>query len=320
LDWSTTDNSTWTGPHSFGVDSDPWVAISWNFNFPNSSGYYRFYSIATDNVSNTESQPASNDTLCGYDISLPTAIVDIPTNSGYYNSLTQLSGTCNDTFSDIASVNLTIYNVTSGKYWNGTAWESGVNWSSTTLSGGPWSAWTYNSGSVTWANNTQYLVNATATDNASNVGSADSNSFTFDSSSPVATVSVPVNGNYYNANALASVSGTCSDTVSGVAAVNITIYNVTSGKYWNGATWATGVNWSSTTLGAGYDTWSNDTSSVTWANNTQYLVNATATDNASNVGSADSNSFTFDSSSPVATVSVPVNGNYYNAWCEYYDL
>jgi len=81
--YNSTDNSTFAGPWSFGVDTDPWVGVSWNFSFPNASGYYRFYSIATDNASLTESAPLNNDTLCGYDTIAPT--VDMTALSTYKN-------------------------------------------------------------------------------------------------------------------------------------------------------------------------------------------------------------------------------------------
>jgi len=44
----------------------PW---SWEFDFPNSTGYYQFYSIARDNASNVESAPGSADAKCQYTIS-----------------------------------------------------------------------------------------------------------------------------------------------------------------------------------------------------------------------------------------------------------
>jgi len=43
--------------------SSPW---SWNFNFPNGTEYYQFFSIATDNATNQESMPGSADASCHY--------------------------------------------------------------------------------------------------------------------------------------------------------------------------------------------------------------------------------------------------------------
>ena len=60
----STDNSTWDPWVSFETDtSSPW---SWSFNFPNGTGYYEFYSIATDEAGNVESAPANKDAMCYY--------------------------------------------------------------------------------------------------------------------------------------------------------------------------------------------------------------------------------------------------------------
>jgi hypothetical protein len=69
-------NISWLGPFTFGVDSDPWIDIIWDFTFPLDDGYYRFYSIARDNDSNIE-YFTGNDTICGYDSGKPFSKVDI---------------------------------------------------------------------------------------------------------------------------------------------------------------------------------------------------------------------------------------------------
>jgi hypothetical protein len=43
--------------------ASPW---SWNFNFPNSYGYYWFYSIAVDLNGNKEDTPSTFDARCRY--------------------------------------------------------------------------------------------------------------------------------------------------------------------------------------------------------------------------------------------------------------
>ncbi|PIV68255.1 MAG: hypothetical protein COS08_07075, partial [Euryarchaeota archaeon CG01_land_8_20_14_3_00_38_12] len=70
------DNNSWDTPHIFGTNNTPkkinnnWT-VSWLFSFPKGEGYYRFYSVAIDNASNTEDPPAVNDTECGYDKTSP---------------------------------------------------------------------------------------------------------------------------------------------------------------------------------------------------------------------------------------------------------
>jgi Purple acid Phosphatase, N-terminal domain/PKD domain len=65
------DNTTWHGPWFYAVDSDPWVTCSWDFSYPNQTGYYRFYSCAADNSSHIEEAPLLNDSECGYDTQPP---------------------------------------------------------------------------------------------------------------------------------------------------------------------------------------------------------------------------------------------------------
>ena len=103
----SSDNSTWDGWTSFGVDTDPWVAISWSFNFPNDTGYYEFYSIAKDNATNAESAPGSADQDCGYDYTAP--ISEVGGISPYLQNTTLV--TITTTGSDDASgvKNVTLY-------------------------------------------------------------------------------------------------------------------------------------------------------------------------------------------------------------------
>ncbi len=157
-----------------------------------------------------------------------------------------------------------------------------------------------------YTNNDQGLFLAGTNDTGNIVNT---NNLTIDDSTPTATVSVPVDGNYYNS--LTSVSGSCNDSVSDISSVNITVFNVTGDAFYNGSSsaWQSSVSWISTTLGGDYDSWSYDTSGVTWTNNSLYFVNATATDNASNSGSNDSNSFTFDSGDPTISSLSPGSGS-----------
>ena len=60
----SSDNSSWNGwVQNITQTSPPW---QWTFNFTqaNDTGYYEFYSIAADNVSNIESAPGSADAIC----------------------------------------------------------------------------------------------------------------------------------------------------------------------------------------------------------------------------------------------------------------
>ncbi|MCK4266528.1 MAG: hypothetical protein KAX31_04545, partial [Thermoplasmata archaeon] len=89
------DNSTWGANQSFGLDtSTPW---NWTFDFPDSEGYYEFYSIAVDNASYMEAMPVSADASCAYDSILPVITLNSPAN----NSVIQAGTTVNLTVDDV---------------------------------------------------------------------------------------------------------------------------------------------------------------------------------------------------------------------------
>ena len=68
----STDNSSWTGPYSYGNDNDIDNGISWSFNYPNGYDYhYSFYSIAIDKADNIETPPVTYDTSCFYNNNAP---------------------------------------------------------------------------------------------------------------------------------------------------------------------------------------------------------------------------------------------------------
>ncbi|MBN1281301.1 MAG: hypothetical protein JXA00_06595, partial [Candidatus Thermoplasmatota archaeon] len=202
--YSTT-NSSWGGWVSWtdasNPDVDPWITQSFSFNFPNTSGFYQFYTRATDNATNTESAPGSADTVCGYDANNPTVVVLVPENGAYYNAMAQLSGTCADTgYSGINRVNITLYNTTGGTYYNATSthWEDGVRWISATIQAG-YVTWVYDSSGITWTEDESYYVNATAVDNATRTSTADTNLFTLDTTAPTCTIAFNNSRSFYKA-------------------------------------------------------------------------------------------------------------------------
>jgi len=107
--YNSSDNSSWYGPWIFGVDTDPWVDISWSFNFPKGIGYYRFYSIAVDNSSNVEDF-TSNDTNCGYDAVKPSSQIDTINPYWYDSSDKPIEITVKNSSDDLSGItNITLY-------------------------------------------------------------------------------------------------------------------------------------------------------------------------------------------------------------------
>ncbi len=120
--YHSTDNSSWTGPWLYDVDSNPWITCSWNFPFPNQTGYYRFYSCAADNSSHIEDAPLLNDSECGYDIQSPTCLITYNTTQNSFKGFDSIRiiASFSETYSGIdeSSVQLAISTLGNGSLNN----------------------------------------------------------------------------------------------------------------------------------------------------------------------------------------------------------
>ena len=115
-------------------NNSPW---SWNFNFPNGTGYYEFYSIGKKSGSTDESPPESADATCVFN-RLPTITNEVPNNaSTNIQLIPQLSISVNDIDGD--GMNITWYSNSSGSWQifgvnnsisNGTYYQTNSNFSS----------------------------------------------------------------------------------------------------------------------------------------------------------------------------------------------
>ena len=136
---------------------------------------------------------ASATTTFSYDTTPPTSSISFPA-AGYYNAAGWGSGTITGSTSDpngvVASVQVSIENTTTGKWYNGSAFSSATQqWLST---GGSLSAWTYNIPSSLLANGSSYAVSSQATDNLGDVQSSPTTaSFTYDTTPPTIAIGSP---------------------------------------------------------------------------------------------------------------------------------
>ncbi len=300
----STTNTTFSGPFIFDIDTTPWSPTPFSFTFPNASGFYRFYTRAADNATNIETAPLENDTICGYDTVNPTAIILLPEDNASYTTGAAIDMNITGTAYNVRGINLvniSIYNATDGTYWTGSTWQPGVTNLTTNLSGGtPTTEWWFENHSFfpTWSTNTVYTIIARVRDTAGNWNtSAATTTFRYDTNGPSTTIIAPVSLTWYNM--LANITGSATDTGgSGIGRVNLTIYNATSSKYWNGAGWGT----SAINLTAmGTTSWYYTTVPV-WTNNTIYTINASSTDNAHNIGTQTSSTFSVDTFAPLSEV------------------
>jgi hypothetical protein len=128
-------NNSWSSQFIFGVDTDPWNIISWIFTFPNGDGYYRFYSVAVDNDSNTE-YFTGNDTLCGFDTTKPSSQVDTITPYWYNDTSIPILITVTNTSDGLTGIkNVTLYyryrtsNTSSWNAWTFFSRDESAPWS-----------------------------------------------------------------------------------------------------------------------------------------------------------------------------------------------
>ena len=85
----------------------PW---SWNFNFPNGTGFYEFYSIGKLTDTADETAPSSADAICLYDLKPEISFIQPPTPP----DLTETT----DTYANVSvSTNDTLFNVSSFIDW-----------------------------------------------------------------------------------------------------------------------------------------------------------------------------------------------------------
>ena len=258
--YNSTDNSTFYGPYVFGTDTDPGDGISWSFNFPKGEGYYRFYSIAVDNATNTE-QFTVNDTMCGYDATTPTSTIQTPTDNSYFNSVPiWFNGTCSNNLSGVNKVEI---NITYRE--NGTVV---VPWVSTNLASN-YIWWDYIFYPSVEAN---YTIRVRAIDNASNVQEIlPTVNITYDITPPVSSVN-PVSPYWQNTSPI-TLTATASDTISGLKNITLYYYNSTDNITWSGP-------WDFDTIN---NPWAGISLSFSFPNGTGYYrFYSIAVDNATN--------------------------------------
>jgi|GEM_PF-1060901 len=185
------------------------------------------------------------------------------------------------------------------EYWDGDSWEG--------IATGEANDGTYAWATVPSLNISTARVRVTADDKAGNSASDESSAdFTIDSTDPTVTITTDIPP---FTSSLASVSGTASDSLPGELDKVQVAFCIVGGNYWNGSNWG-GADpvW----LDApGTNEWTCDSSGVPFADGTEYRVYAKSTDKAGNESVLDSDSFIFDTTAPVVTVTSPDGGEFW---------
>ena len=264
---------------------------SWSYAFTPGQDSYVAQSRATDGVG--RQQTTLGESTFSYDISPPQSTVE---TKGYYNASTwmgYIAGLANDSASGVASVQITVQRASDGRYYNGSTWLPAPTWLAT-------------SGTVAWSYafapsvDTSYTVRSRATDQCGNVQSQlGEATFTYDGTAPQSSVST--SGCFSAASWPGQISGSASDSLSGVDYVQITVRRTSDGLYYNGSSWSSAPTW---LTAAGASSWSY---AFAPSVNTTYTINSRAVDKAGNVQSVyGTGSFVYDSTAPGAPTNLVV--------------
>lgn len=231
----------------------------------------------------------------------PTVAIAAPA-AAYVSALNQIIGTAAGT-NPLLGVEVSIReNPSTGLYWSGSVFNSATPvWFA--ASGA--ASWSYTPG-IVWTNGNSYQIVARSSDTLGLYSAPYSTStFTFDSSTPTASVLVPTPNSTITF--LSSISGTASDpspTNSGLSAVEVRLRRLSDGLWWN----FVNENWSSTPVSvipSGTNSWSLTPSALLMANlanGTSYFIGVRASDNAAPPNSGDffaaGSTFTFSDTTP----------------------
>src|SRR6185312_3333763 len=155
-----------------------------------------------------------------------------------------------------------------------------------------------------------------ATDAAGNTDASPAQyTWTVDTVAPSSTTTFPASGAGYNAagwNAGCATIGFCgtySDATSGVSTVQISIRQG-AGNYWSAGSFSSASEvWNTTSLSAG--NWSYAFSAASFPADGSYTIRVRATDNATNLETPASRTFTYDATNPSALFTFPASGGAY---------
>jgi len=132
------------------------------------------------------------------------------------------------------------------------------------------------------------------------------NNVKIDFAKPVSILTRPVDGSLRNS--LPVITGTASDSGSGVAQVQVSLQRFPDNRFWNGTTWA-GQTWLTAT---GTTLWQLNIGSATLSDG-NYQVVAQAIDSASNLGAQAKAAFSIKTTSPPnPTIAIVNNGGFTN--------
>ena len=234
-----------------------------------------------------------------YDVSEPNSVLSIADdyyNASGWSSNQPIQGTATDEFSGVSKVEVLIKRATGAKFWSGSRWTADSTWIPATGT----ATWQYSITSDSLTDTETYTIRSRATDGSSNLETSySSDSFTFDSTLPVSVVNIE--REYYNDgnwNDVSSISGTSSDSTSGISTMEISLRRSNDLAYWSGLVWTLSETWLSPNQLTNWTYYFTDLD-----NTVSYTVQSRATDNAGNVQT------TYGSDSFIYDITLPLTGS-----------
>ncbi|RLD18857.1 MAG: hypothetical protein DRI36_00390, partial [Caldiserica bacterium] len=252
--------------------------------YQNVNETYYIYTYAVDNAGNQET--LQKKCTFYYDAVEPNSFITSHSNNYYRSSqVTKFYGSSTDDFSGINKVEIQI---SSGSYyWTGSSWTVNNTWKEVSyyVSGSTW-AYPGETGDIlpTWSDGGVYIIKVRGIDVAGNIESTpDQIQITIDDSEPDSIVTSPENNGHYES--LDTISGTASDSLSGVQEVRVAIQEAFGdARYWDATNsqWVSNVVFNTTTYSGVTGVWSFDSSPVTFQDDKNYYVISKAYDKVGN--------------------------------------
>lgn len=241
--------------------------------------------------------------LAAADDTDPTLAVLVPAQAQVGASLPTASGTASDTGYGLHRIHWWIYNSGTGKWWNPTtsAWQAGTGSGATVIPSG--NNWTI---PLPATGEGSYELHVKAEDRAANESGFTVRSYQIDNGAPSLTIGAPASGNQAGSPPL--VSGTATDSGTGVKEVRVSLRNSSTDRWWKWthSTWTgPAFEWADhVVLAGGTTSWSRSLPALPEGS---YELFIQALDNSDAASAWTPLSFSIDGVDPVVTIAGLVN-------------
>ena len=309
----TTSGKWWNGT-SFSASSQTFVPVTdtttWLLSFGagnlTSGDNYSVVAEATDSLGNIGTSSTVRFTYCLHNSKAPpTVCITYPVNGTTYgaNWTGIITGTASSNSGDsttITGVAAAVEDTTTGKWWNGFAFNLGTE---TFVAASGNTTWMLGLAAQNLTSGDSYSVIAQATDSTGKIGTSSTVTFTY-TALPTVTITYPCNCKTYGANWTGTITGTASAGPGAtISAVSVAIEDTSTDKWWNGTSFNLGAQ--TFVPATGKTAWSLPLAAQNLNWGVTYKVVAQATDSAGNIGTSSAVAFSYKTKKPKVTKVYP---------------